>query len=359
MAGVADSGSDGPLTGRVLARKYRLGRLLGVGASGPVYAAGLNHQPSHEPFAIKLIGLYGAQHLEEARAEAQMLASMTSPHIVRLEDFLVLPGGEVAVVMERIDGRSLEDELTSGPMEMTRACRIVSQVGIGLGHAHDRGVVHRDIKPSNILLERTSTEPDFVRLVDFGISAHVDELTRTMGFYGTPRFASPEQFLGEPLTASADVYALGVTLFNLLTGEPPFDETHLMGAANAHLRTPAPALRQRLRFPFPPELEELVGRMLDKDPSRRPQDVRVVAWALDRIAQEWSSKRGLDEIPKPDWFQTSCALCEESPSCRRGGRSEACVHETAAASVGHAGEVAPAQPTNQTMHGRPVEPEDA
>lgn len=324
MTRTFDDETDGPLTGRTLARKYTLGRLLGAGASGVVYAASPAHAPERVPFAIKLIGLRGEQHVEAAREEARMLALMTSPHVVRLEDFLALPGGEVAVVMEYVAGRPLSDELAWGPLEMTRACRIVSQVAMGLDHAHARGIIHRDIKPSNILLEATSTEPDFVRLIDFGISAHIAELEATMGFHGTPRYASPEQFSGDRLTARADVYALGVTLFHALTGAPPFDHAHLASAAMAHLGTPAPRLRERRRFPFPVELEELVGRMLAKDPARRPQDARVVAWALDEIAQQWSYQRAQDAIPKPEWFETSCALCDEVGSCRRGEHPDVC-----------------------------------
>jgi len=265
--------SSGPL----FAGRYALVRLLGRGGMGTVYQA--RDSLVGDVVALKTLELgkdAGPDALERFTREVRLARRITHPHVARMHD-LGTHEGQAFLTMEFVEGEDLRALLArERPLAASRAARIALAICEGLAAAHAAGVVHRDLKPANILVESGGR----VVLTDFGIARAVagEAASRTMGTVGTPMYMAPEQVSGDPVDARADLYAVGLLLYELLTGEVPFSGDTPWAAAMARLRQSPPDLRQRATVP--PPLAGLVHRCLGRAPDERPASALEIAGTL-------------------------------------------------------------------------------
>ncbi|MCU0663916.1 MAG: protein kinase, partial [Myxococcota bacterium] len=275
--------------GIVVDGRYRLDELLGEGGMGAVYRG--THVLMGKPVAIKLIHAELA-HLPEVVArferEARSASLLKDPHCISVTDFGKSPEGMLYLVMELLEGEDLHSRVQSGiSLSTEQALRIVKEVGVALAHAHSVGVVHRDLKPENIMLVRHGDEEDFAKVIDFGIARIADStnggddrLTRAGFVLGTPAYLSPEQALGEVADHRADLYALGVILYEALSGHQPYSGDSAMDVVTHHLSSPVPRLpRQR----YTPELQAIVDKAMAKSPTQRFQSAAELVEAIDGL----------------------------------------------------------------------------
>jgi hypothetical protein len=267
----------------VLGDRYRLGEQIAVGGSARVVAA--VDERLGRRVAVKLVDARAVEASDPAARqrflrEARTAAGFSHQHAVAVYD-AGEDAGVLYLVMELVDGPSLAQVLADGPLPVDQAVRICAQVLAALEAAHASGVVHRDVKPANVLL----TSSGEAKLADFGIAKRFDDLTdsvtRTGFVVGTPRYLAPEQALGQPLTPATDVYAAGVLLYEMLTGEAPYEGATPAAAMLAHHAAPVPDLTRR-RPDVPPGLAAVVTRALAKDPSDRYASAEAMAAALRR-----------------------------------------------------------------------------
>ena len=260
--------------------RYRLQQPLGRGGMAEVWCA--RDERLERPVAVKFLAsqFHGdPEFLVRFFNEAQLVARLSHPNVTDVLDF-----GEFEerpyLVMEYVGGGALSD-LTGEPMLPERAAEVVSQAAWGAGAAHTAGMVHRDIKPANILL----TEDGHAKLADFGIALARDaeQLTATGQAIGSPHYVSPEQAAGRGCTSRSDVYSLGVVLYELITGKPPFDADNVTAIAIAHVESP-PVPPSRHIPDLDPDLEAIVMRCLQKDPDERFEDGRALGAALEAPA---------------------------------------------------------------------------
>src|SRR3954470_18123579 len=220
---------------RLLDGRYRLGERLGGGAVADVFKA--VDERLQRPVAIKVFRGDAAQQLQRHDAEMLTLAALDHPSLVTVFDAGTDDdSGQPYLVMQLIEGPTLADELRGGRLQPERAARYGAALADALGYVHERGLVHRDVKPANVLI----TEDGRVHLADFGIARLVDSAhqTRTGDVLGTPAYFAPEQVAGEPVGPPADVYALGIVLYEALTGRRPFEGTALEVAMARLARSP-------------------------------------------------------------------------------------------------------------------------
>lgn len=295
----AEGGADpaDPLLGTVLADRYRITRLLGAGGMGAVYRA--EHVHMRKAFALKVL------HREMtvlpeivARFEREAIAAgrIEHPNVAAATDFGRLADGAFYLVLEFIEGRSLSKALSAeGPFSPLRAVHIARQVAEALAAAHAAGVVHRDLKPDNVMLVEREGDPDFVKVLDFGIAkVRTDDmsdgqqaLTRAGSVFGTPEYMSPEQAKGEPVDARSDLYTLGMILYEMLAGRTAFASEELIAILTKHLTEEPPPLPKEV----PSALRDLVMRLLRKDPSERIQTASELAALLSAMELEWGPRR--------------------------------------------------------------------
>ena len=264
------------MIGQTLASRYHIASEVGRGGMGVVYKA--RDTERNIDVAIKTIPPELAHHPEFLRRfqqEARALMRLHHPHVVGLIDLFEEKGSHY-MVLEYVDGPSLSQLLARGPLPPERAREIASQVCDALTHAHEHNIVHRDIKPSNILL----TKEGQVKVTDFGIARVLDATlgTLTGKVFGTARYASPEQVKGLKVDARSDLYSLGVVLYEMLTGRPPFlgSDDDVM---DQHVRT-KPVPPRDWRAEIPAGLEAIVLRCLEKDRESRYQTAQELADAL-------------------------------------------------------------------------------
>ncbi|MDP6943555.1 MAG: serine/threonine-protein kinase, partial [Myxococcota bacterium] len=289
-----------PNIGLVIEGKYELVERLGRGGMGSVYRA--VHKETGGHVAIKIMR---ADMVEEEGAikrfyiEAQNTHKLHHPNTVRVSDFGQTDDGVLFLVMEYVQGQSLQKVLkTEGRMAPARAVHVISQILKSLGEAHQHGVVHRDIKPDNVMLIDQFGEPDFVKVLDFGISRTLEGTgASTKGAIGTPKYMAPEQWRGERIDARADLYSCGCVLYRMLTGRLPFQvesrgNQQVVAYMNAHLNEVASPLSSIIPGVVPTELEAMVMSLLTKHPDDRPADAQA---ALARLR----------------WIEKHCELSEE------------------------------------------------
>ncbi|HJL15435.1 MAG TPA: serine/threonine-protein kinase [Sandaracinaceae bacterium LLY-WYZ-13_1] len=284
--GVDEPPAD-PLVGRVLDGRYRIVERLGEGGMGLVYEA--THDVLGKRLAIKVLRsdvVGDREAFARFEREAQAASAIGNEHIVDVRDFGRLEDGGSYVVMELIEGVNLLQELRSAPLAWPRACRIGRQICEALGAAHERGIVHRDLKPENVLLTARRGEPDFVKIVDFGIAkvTHgAKQLTAAGRVVGTPEYMAPEQCAGRSVDHRADVYAFGVLLYEMTTGVLPFYDDDLAKLVRMQMREkPVPPSKARPSADLPLSFEAVILRCLAKDPDRRFGSMAEVAEALER-----------------------------------------------------------------------------
>lgn len=262
------------MIGKVVAGRYRLEARLGEGGMGVVYRA--RHVLIDRVVALKLIrpDLRGETHLRAwMLREARAANRVDHAHIIDIHDIGETEEGELYLVMEYLVGTPLSQELAKGPMPITRAVDILEQMCAALARAHDLGVVHRDLKSDNILLTARGGRKDFVKILDFGLAAIARDprLAPKGAVFGTPEYMSPEQARGEEASPNSDLYALGVLLFEMLTGQLPFrsnDREQLLEMQ----RTSPPPKPRAIRPDANPRGEAISLRLLEKDARKRFQD---------------------------------------------------------------------------------------
>jgi len=263
--------------------RYRVLKLLGSGGMGAVYKA--EHRLMERIVALKVINsslIDNPAAIERFRLEVKAAARLTHPNIVTAFD-AEQAGNVHFLVMEYVEGISLAQLVQErGQLPIAHACEYARQAAFGLQHAFEQGMVHRDIKPQNLMLSTAGR----VKILDFGLARFVSEsskatnLTGTGAFMGTPDYIAPEQATdAHRADTRADIYSLGCTLYDLLTGRPPFPEGSTIQKVMAHIDQ-APRPVRQLRPDVPPELDLLVTRMMAKDPAQRFQTPKEVAQAL-------------------------------------------------------------------------------
>ena len=251
---------------------YRLGRMLGEGATGVVYEA---RATEGETVALKVLRpeLAADEVLQKRfRREARLAHGIASPHVVPILDV-----GDTYLVMPMYPGGSLAGCLRSGPLDVDGTVELAAQLARGLDELHGRGIVHRDVKPSNVLFDADG----LAALSDFGLARTVDStrLTREGQLVGTPHYLAPELIEGAEATAASDVYALGCLLYECVVGEPLFAARRLTELGFAHLAEPAPDPREQ-RPELPAGFAEALLAALEKDPAARPTTATALARML-------------------------------------------------------------------------------
>ena len=268
------------LIGRTLANRFVVLSELGRGGMGAVYVA--RQSSVGREVALKVMQRDG--DLDAARRfvrEARLVASLAHPNIVSVIDFGQDDDGLLFIAMERLHGLGLdalmEDE---GRLPWPRAVRIAIQTCDALAFAHQRGVIHRDLKPQNVIVVDPHPERDTLKVLDFGLAKSLDPdqstLTREGVIFGTPAYLSPEMIEGRAVGPGADLYALGIMLFEMLEGRVPFDGDSLHEIAMKHLSEPPPPLTSEV----PATLGTIVRRLLAKDPTDRFKSAAALREAL-------------------------------------------------------------------------------
>lgn len=268
-----------PLINKTVAGKYKVLERIGSGAMGSIYRA--EHTALAKPVVIKVLHrhLVGDEsHIKRFHREARAASRLNQPNCISVLDFGQTEDGWLYICMEYVSGRDLCRILfEERRLDPERAVRIASQVLDALDEAHNQGVIHRDLKPENIMIERLRMNPDFVKVLDFGIAKirDTDGRADSTGFktatgmvFGTPEYMSPEQIRGEDLDGRSDLYSLGIVLYQMLSGELPFTGESVLEIATKHLTEPPVPLREK-RPDIPVALCEVVHRLLEKKRDRR------------------------------------------------------------------------------------------
>jgi len=285
--GAAPPSSDGDrgpetLEGHIVADRYRVEKLLGVGGMGCVYRA--EHIHMRKTVALKTLHPEMTQLPEAvARFEREAIAAsrIDHPNIAAATDFGRLADGSYFLVLQFVEGRSLSDVLArEGRLSIARSLRIARQVASALKAAHALGIVHRDLKPDNVMLV-DGEQGELVKVLDFGIAKVSiegrDGLTRMGSVFGTPDYMSPEQCMGQPVDARSDLYALGVILYESITGRRPFQADDAVALLRKQVMDPPPPMGPDV----PPDVAALVGVLLAKSAADRIQSAAALIDAID------------------------------------------------------------------------------
>ncbi len=284
---------------REIANTYKIVELLGEGGMGAVFVA--EHLRLRKQVAVKIIRpeiVDDEQIALRFRREALATARLEHPHVASAFDYDKLPEGGAYLVMQLVRGQSVRDLLNlQGRFEWQQACDIASQIADALSAAHAEGIVHRDLKPDNILLE-TRNGQYFVKVLDFGIARIVPEeagrrarsgteqqaLTRVGMVVGTPGYMSPEQAMGETVDARADLYSLGVILWELIAGRPLWKASTLGEMFAKQFKENPPRLRDVLGGPVPGPLEGITAELLERAPEDRKLTAKDLTAAFKKLA---------------------------------------------------------------------------
>lgn len=296
-----DGGPNDPsplsLSGRTVAGRYTIVGLLGQGGIGRVYEAkqvGLDRS-----VAVKVIRperrddeVTVRRFMREARAAGRI----SSPHVVTLYDCGTDDTGELYIAMELLEGHSLLHRIAERePFPLSEVLKIAAAIARGLRAAHEAGVLHRDLKPANVFL----CDDGNVKVLDFGIAKLLDEsqdeLTAVNRILGTPVYMSPEAATRKPLGPTSDLYALGLLIFEMVVGTPPFKTGDAWKTLEMQVKIRAPRLKDAAPWrPIPDELDELVAELLKKNPQRRPRDAGDVAERLATIATRLAMRESIE-----------------------------------------------------------------
>lgn len=282
-------------TGAFIGGTYQVLDFIGEGGMGLVYKVG--HASLDRVFALKILK---SEQLSDVawkrfRTEAQAIARLDHANIIKIFD-MSQDDGRPFYTMEFLSGESLDERLqANGPLALEEALPIFQQICAGLAYAHERGIIHRDIKPGNIMLVKDGQERNnLVKIVDFGIAKLQDSdgntmqgLTRPGEVFGSPLYMSPEQCSGEKLDLRSDIYATGITFFQALTGRPPLLGKSALETVALHQNQKAPRLADIVGPGiFSEKLEQIIARMLAKNPGDRYDSLQSVGRALSQVAKE-------------------------------------------------------------------------
>jgi hypothetical protein len=322
--------------GTVVADRYRVAALLGEGGMGTVYLAEHVHMRKRVALKVLLPEFSRAPEIV-ARFEREAIAagSIGHPNVAAATDFGRLHDGAFFLVLELIDGRQLRTLLDEGRIEPGRALRILRGIVAGVAAAHAKGIVHRDLKPENVMLVERDGDPDFVKVLDFGI-AKLDAieggvvsgvngvgaaaaLTKVGMIIGTPDYMAPEQALGQAIDGRTDLYTVGVMMFELLTGERPFTG----GAATVlrqHVVCDAPPLPEAVLASLDPRIGGIVARLLAKAPAARPASATELLVALDECMRAAPRELSLPSASQGAVVAAAIPSSETASAARLGAR---------------------------------------
>ncbi|HKR12641.1 MAG TPA: serine/threonine-protein kinase [Pyrinomonadaceae bacterium] len=302
-----------PLVGQTLDEKYRIEQRLSEGGMGAVYRA--RHLQMDRPVAIKvlhenLVGDEAARIRFQREARAAVL--LKHQNAISVTDFGETADGYVYIVMELLEGPTLREILAKeAPIETARAISIMLQASAAVAAAHEAGIIHRDLKPANIIIIQRPDVPTTVKVLDFGVAKLVagalddDDgritLRQAGALIGTPRYMAPEQYNGDELTPAADVYSLGVILYEMLTGMAPFTGSSPVEIAAKHVNNP-PHSPRKIVAAIPEDVERLVLHALKKQPGNRPangeQFHRELMDTAERLGLEHHALKSVPDIEK-------------------------------------------------------------
>jgi eukaryotic-like serine/threonine-protein kinase len=310
---LADADGD-PFLGRTLADRFVILGRLGAGSMGTVYLG--RQEAMGRDVAIKILRsdrALDAQAKQRFTREARAMSQLTSPHTVTVFDFGEVPdppgdelsegGSSLYLAMELLEGEALGDRLKRKPrLSVADAVRVTREALLSLEEAHDKGIIHRDLKPDNLFLARSAgaEQHETCKVLDFGIAkvtteqAGVDALETQAGtVFGTPRYMSPEQAQGRALDPRSDLYSLGVLLYQMLVGRPPFVDEDAVVVMARHIKS----VPKAPHVAAPPEaavgeaLSAVVMSALAKEPARRPASAKEFIAALDRAMEDRAAGR--------------------------------------------------------------------
>jgi serine/threonine-protein kinase len=281
----------------VLSERYHLVERIGEGGMGVIYRA--EHIHMRKAFAVKVLHP-SLTTIEEVvlrfEREAQAAGQIDHPNVCAATDFGRAQNGAFFLVMEFLEGKTLKELIDEdGSLSIPRAIAICRQICAALSRAHGLGIVHRDLKPENVQLIERDGEVDFVKVLDFGIagmalteeSGAIKTLTKAGTVMGTPAYISPEQAAGAKTDQRTDLYSLGICLFEMVAGRRPFDSDSIVELMGMHVTRPAPRLSSMATSAaIPRRLDQLVDRMLAKDPNDRPADAEEVRRELDLVEDD-------------------------------------------------------------------------
>lgn len=286
--------------GSIIAGRYQIESVIGQGGMGDVYL--VKHTVMRKRLALKLLRPEVSQVGEFAarfEREAMAAANIDHPHVAAATDCGHTEDGTLFLALEYVEGQSLREALQGGALAVPRALHIAQQVGSAMVRAHELGIIHRDLKPENIMLTNRGGDPNFVKVLDFGLAklsagaaagdqkAAAQKLTQFGEIFGTPQYMSPEQTTGGEADGRSDLYALGIILYEMLTGRLPFDGTNIADFLRHHLATPLPPMQQRSpQVSVPAWVETLVRRLCEKQAENRFQSAEQFVEALESLAQE-------------------------------------------------------------------------
>ncbi|MEZ4257187.1 MAG: serine/threonine-protein kinase [Polyangiales bacterium] len=278
------SAHTNPYLGLLVDGRYRVEDVIGEGGMGIVFR--VRHVRLESDLAMKVCRVRfqgNPRALAQFEEEARIAARIESPHVVGVRDFGLLGCGSLYSVMEFVDGISLARHLSPGrALPVERAAFYARQICDGLAAVHNAGIVHRDLKPGNVMLSARDGR-ELVRIIDFGI-AHAleltDEIRRSHRIVGTPVYMAPEQCLGRVVDTRADIYSLGVMLFEMTTGRVPFDAPSVVDIMARQMNEPPPR-PSTLNPEIPRALDETILACLEKSPKNRVQSATKLAARLD------------------------------------------------------------------------------
>ncbi len=359
--GVAKEASDYERGQRLPGTSYEVTRLLGRGGMGTVYE--VEDVELGKIYVLKTIHpeLVARKDLvERMRREARTLAKLAHRNIVD-----VIAAGETSespprryFVMERLRGVSLRELLARlGPLDPSKVYDILYELLEALGRAHEEKLVHRDVKPENIFLHVMPAGETVTKLLDFGIVAVLSNDARETGgrFLGTPRYAAPEQLLGQPVSAQTDLYAAALVAYEMLAGRGPFDDqrsSSLIMAAHAH--TPAPRIRTFVDVPK--DVDDVIAEALEKDPEKRPPSARDLALRLYALKSTRNTLGASQTSAKTEeLLRVAVAKAQDDPSSDTASSAPTTVVGMATMTVAEA-ESAPARSASIETEREPVHP---
>lgn len=273
---------------KVISNRYTIIDFLGEGGMGKVFLA---LDPSIDrKVAIKVLpfGDFEQEHVSRFQQEARAAARLNHPGIIKALDFGLSEKHEPYLVMEYVDGKTMDSILrTRGQLTIEEFKVVFKQITQAVCHAHNEGIVHRDLKPSNIMI-RYDESGVHTYVLDFGIAKIVNDReslnqTRTGQIIGSPRYISPEQICAIPIDGRSDIYSLGCVMFEALTGQPPFKGKNAMETIQMHLNDEPPSLSSRVDVQFSAELENLIAKTLAKDINQRYQSMFEVSEAIENL----------------------------------------------------------------------------
>lgn len=295
----ADSRPDeDPMIGMVLGNRFEVLQKIGEGGMGAVYRA--RQRGIEREVAIKVLLGDVARNKTLVRRfhlEALAISKLKHPNTIQIFDFGE-EDGLLYIAMELLEGTSLHSLLEfEEVLSVQRACRITRQISQSLREAHSKGIIHRDLKPDNVFLTSVGEESSFVKVLDFGVAKLREgdkkgaTVTKTGTIFGTPRYMSPEQAKGKPVDARADLYAIGIMLYEMVMGSVPFESDNHLGVLILHVqRAPQPFTEMRPDLLVPSQFEAVVFKLLAKDPDDRYQTAEALIRDLERV------EKGLEDI---------------------------------------------------------------